>query len=137
MEEKFKTVAIFQYSTEAQIIKGKLESEGIKVFITDNFTIDTDPLVSQAIGGVKLKVLAEQEAKAIKILKEINEYSLDDEGRAILCPNCKSDKVEFSSTIKDIKSLISFVFGLFIGLLPFYIKRKYRCDDCKTEFDLK
>ena len=137
MEEKFKIVAVFEYSTEAQIIKGKLESEGIEVFMTDNFTIDTDPLISHAIGGVKLKVLAKQEEKAISILKEINRYSIDDSGDAISCPNCKSDKVELSSTIKDVKSLISFVFGFIIGMLPFYIKRKYRCSDCKTEFNLK
>ncbi len=137
MEEKFKVVAIFEYSTEAQIIKGKLESEGIQVFMTDNFTIDTDPLVSHAIGGVKLKVLTQQEEKAIKILKDINQYSLDDQGNAISCPNCKSNQVRFTSSINDIKSLLSFIFGFLLALLPTYIKRKYRCDNCKTEFDLK
>ncbi len=53
--EIFSTVAVFQYSSEAQIIKGRLESDGIEVFLADNLTIDTDPLVSNAIGGVKLK----------------------------------------------------------------------------------
>lgn len=137
MEDTFKVVAVFEYSTEAQIIKGKLESEGVKVFMTDNFTIDTDPLVSQAIGGVKLKVRSEQEEKAIKILKEINEYSLNDQGGVILCPNCESDQIRLTSSIEDIKSLLSFIIGLILAILPMYIKRKYRCDNCKTEFDIK
>ena len=55
MSETFKTIAKFQYSAEALIVKGRLEAEGIQVFLTDNHTIDTDPLVSNAIGGVKLK----------------------------------------------------------------------------------
>ncbi|NJW54799.1 DUF2007 domain-containing protein, partial [Salinimicrobium sp. CDJ15-91] len=59
MKEIFSTVAVFQYSAEAQIIKGRLESEGINSFLVDNHTIDTDPLVSNAIGGVKLKVQKE------------------------------------------------------------------------------
>ena len=50
----FRKIASFQYSSEAIIYKGRLESEGIAVFMRDNFTIDTDPLVSNAVGGVKI-----------------------------------------------------------------------------------
>ena len=77
-DEIFSTVASFQYSSEAQIVKGRLEAEGIRVFLSDNLTIDTDPLVSNAIGGVKLKVRFEDEDDAISILKSINRYSIDD-----------------------------------------------------------
>ena len=58
MSETFVTIARYQYSSEAQIVKGRLEADGIDVFLRDNITIDTDPLVSNAIGGVKLKVLS-------------------------------------------------------------------------------
>ena len=131
---KFTTVAIFQYSSEAQIIKGRLESENIEVFLTDNLTIDTDPLVSNAIGGVKLKVLSHQ---AKEILSSIEKYSLDDEGNSIHCPNCKSEQIELFSTIKDFKSLFWFIFGVLFSSLPFYTKHKYKCELCLTEFDLK
>ncbi len=137
MSETFKTIARFQYSSEAQIIKGRLEAEGIQVFLTDNLTIDTDPLVSNAIGGVKLKVLSRQAMKAQHILETINKYSSDDEGNTISCPNCKSEHVQLFSTINDVKSFFSFVFGVLIGTLPFYAKHKYRCDDCNNEFDIK
>lgn len=137
MSNTFKTIARFQYSTEAQIIKGRLEAEGIQVFLFDNFTIDTDPLVSNAIGGVKLKVLSRQALEAQHILDTINKYSVDDEGNTISCPNCESKKIELFSTIKDAKSLFWFIFGVLFSSLPFYTKHKYRCEDCKTEFDLK
>ena len=137
MSNTFKTIARFQYSTEAQIIKGRLEAEGIQVFLSDNLTIDTDPLVSNAIGGVKLKVLTTDALKAQHILDTINKYSIDDEGNAISCPNCKSHHIELFSTINDVKSFFAFIFGVLFSALPFYTKHKYRCEDCKTEFDLK
>lgn len=135
--ETFTTVAVFQYSSEAQIIKGRLESDGIEVFLTDNLTIDTDPLVSRAIGGVKLKVLSYQATEAKQILNAIKQYSIDDEGNSIQCPNCKSIHIELFSTIKDLKSFFSFLYGVLFSSLPFYTKHKYRCEMCDTEFDLK
>lgn len=137
MKETFKTIARFKYSSEAQIIKGRLESDGIKVFLSDNLTIDTDPLISNAIGGVKLKVLSEDAPKAEQILRTIEKYSLDDEGNLVKCPKCDSEHIQLFSTIKDLKSFLSFIFGFMVGTLPFYAKHKYRCEDCNTEFDIK
>ena len=103
MSQTFTTIAKFQYSSEAQIIKGRLESDGIQVFLSDNLTIDTDPLISNAIGGVKLKVLSKDVEKAEQILKSIQKYSLDDEGSLIKCPKCNSEHIQLFSTIKNLK----------------------------------
>ncbi|SDL67686.1 DUF2007 domain-containing protein [Kriegella aquimaris] len=135
-DEIFSTVASFQYSSEAQIVKGRLEAEGIRVFLSDNLTIDTDPLVSNAIGGVKLKVRFEDEDDAISILKSINRYSIDDQGNAVVCPNCNSKKVDYFTNVKDFKSLISFLVGFIFGVLPFYTKYEYRCENCKNKFNI-
>ncbi|MBE9491207.1 MAG: DUF2007 domain-containing protein, partial [Bacteroidetes bacterium] len=129
--------AVFQYSSEAHIVKGRLESEGIKAFLFDDITIDTDPLISNAIGGVKLKVLSSQENKAIQIINSIKKYSINDNGKSINCPNCDSEKIELFSTVKDIKSLFWFILGMLFSSLPFYTKYKYRCQNCNTEFNLK
>ena len=136
MSDTFKTIARFQYSTEAQIIKGRLEADGIQVFLSDNFTIDTDPLVSNAIGGVKLKVFAKDAMQAQHILESISKYSLDDEGNTIHCPNCNGEKIELFSTIKDFKSFFGFIFGVLFGTLPISAKHKYKCETCKTEFEI-
>ena len=132
----FIKIAQFQYSSEAQIIKGRLEADGVEVFLADNHTIDTDPLVSNAIGGVKLMVYSKDEDKALGILKSINRYSVDDSGKAIICPNCSSEKIDYFTNIKDIKSLISFLFGFIMGVFPFYTKHEYHCEDCKTKFNI-
>lgn len=137
MNDTFITIATFQYSSEAQIIKGRLESEGVEVFLADNYTIDTDPLVSNAIGGVKLKVLTQQALKAQYILNSIQKKAIDDDGNIIKCPNCKSESVALFSTIKSIKSFFSFILGLLFSVLPLHTKHKYKCENCNTEFDLK
>jgi len=138
MENEFTKIGSYQYSYEALIVKGKLEAEGIEVFMADGFTVDADPIMSNAIGGVKLFVKTIQLTDAMGILSEISRYSLDNEGKAIHCPNCNKEQVSVVSTVKDKKSLFSFLFsfGLF-GTLPFYTKYKYRCDNCGNEFEIK
>ena len=137
MSETFVTIAKFQYSSEAQIVKGRLEADGIAVFLRDNITIDTDPLVSNAIGGVKLKVLAKDVQNAKAILNSIQKYSINDEGNAIICPNCDSHHIEMYSTITGFKSLVFFLIGFISGTLPFSTRYQYKCEDCKTEFPIK
>ena len=137
MNQKFTTIARFQYTSEAQIIKGRLETEGIPVFLQDHLTIDTDPLVSNAIGGVKLKVLSQDALKAKHVLSSINQYALDDDGNQIKCPKCESEKVELFSTITDFKSFFAFLIGFVSGTLPFHTRYNYKCENCNTEFNLK
>jgi len=137
MKETFVTIARFQYSSEAQIVKGRLEADGIKVFLKDNITIDTDPLVSNAIGGIKLRVRAEDVVEAKAILDDIKIHSLDDNGNPIVCPNCGKTQVELYSTIDSLKSFLAFLFGILTFTLPFHTRYKYVCENCKTEFPYK
>ncbi len=136
MKEQFKTVAIFQYSAEALIIKGRLEAEGIQVFMKDMHTIDTDPIVSNAIGGVKIRVNAKDEALALQVLEGIEKYSTDATKSSILCPKCNGKKIILATTIDSFKALIFFLFGFILFLLPIYQKMKYRCSDCGQEFNI-
>ncbi len=131
---KFRKIGQFQYSSEAYIYKGKLESEGISVFIRDNHTVDTDPLVSNAIGGVKLFVYNEDYDEAETILKEITLFSVDNNGKLLKCPKCGAEKIQLFTTIRDLKSFISFFVTLFAVVLPFYTRYKYKCEVCNHEF---
>jgi hypothetical protein len=56
MEENFKLVKSYQYSSEAKIFSSKLESEGIRVYLRDIHIIDSNPHLSTAVGVVKLFV---------------------------------------------------------------------------------
>ncbi|MGF1559896.1 MAG: DUF2007 domain-containing protein [Flavobacteriaceae bacterium] len=118
--DKFFILASFEYAADVQIIKGKLESEGIPVFLRDENTLNSDPLISNAIGGVKLQVYTSDKERAQAIYDEIRAYAQDEFGNAITCPNCKSQKSEAYYVRK----------GIFYKLFPFFEKRKYKCLNC-------
>ena len=137
MENQFTLLTEFQYSSEAFICKGKLESSGIPVFMRDQHTVDTNPMLSTAIGGVKLYVNSEDYDRAREILSEISRLSIDDSGHLMKCPNCGAQKSELVTTIKDTKTLLAFLFSILFVLIPFYAKHTYRCLECKFEFTQK
>ena len=133
-ESTFQKIATFQYSSEAIIFKGKLESEGIEVFMRDNNTVDSNPLYSNAVGGVKLFVKNDDFDKATDIFSNISQYSLDDNEKLRKCPKCGAEQIDMVTSIKDLKSFLVFLFSVFLIAMPFYSKYKYKCDNCKFEF---
>ncbi|PZD78972.1 DUF2007 domain-containing protein [Mesonia sp. K7] len=135
MTKKYVTVARFTYSTEAQIYKGRLEAENIEAKILNQYTIDTDPLISNAIGGVQLQVPEEQKLKARFILDQVSQQNLDDDGNTIQCPNCSSKKVNFYSNIKDFKSMIAYLIAIIFVVLPLYTRHDYTCEECGKKFN--
>ncbi|GIZ09931.1 DUF2007 domain-containing protein [Flavobacterium sp. UMI-01] len=134
MKNRFLLLNSYLYSSEALIFKGKLESEGIDVFIRDSNTVDSNPLYSHAIGGVKLFVKKEDFNTAKQILTEISNFSLDDSNNLVKCPKCGAKKAILISSIKDTKSMLSFIVSFFLGSMSFYVKQKYQCTKCKNEF---
>ena len=137
MNEKLVTIATFQYSSEAQIIKGRLEAENIEVFLADEYLIDTDPLISNAIGGVKLQVWKVDKIIAERVLASISNFSLDDNGEALTCPNCGSHEIRYYTSINDFRSFFSFLLCIFFVVLPISVSYKYRCENCHKKFNVK
>lgn len=125
MIDNYIILATFPYSTEAQITKSKLEAEGIRVMLLDEKTVDSDPLISQAIGGVKLLVHNDNAAEAIKIYNQIRTYEKDENGNDVVCVNCESTKILIAEPTRK---------NLFYMLFPFFEKTKYRCNVCNTTF---
>ncbi|WP_293875306.1 DUF2007 domain-containing protein [Flavobacterium sp.] len=134
-EEKFTLLRRFQYSSEAIIYKGKLESQGIAVFLRDNNTIDSNPLYSNLLGGVKLYVKTEDFEKAVEILGDVSLYSVDDDNQPINCPKCGSTQIDMVTSIKDLKSFFCFLIFLLLSIAPFFTKHKYKCQNCQFEFN--
>ncbi|MCC9138190.1 DUF2007 domain-containing protein [Pontibacter silvestris] len=133
MAERLITIATFNELTEAHIIKGRLEAEGILCFLGDEHIVGVQPFYSVAVGGVKLKVPEQdvEEARAILThIKESNnlfvvedseeEETQEESVQAKKCLNCGSDNI---SEGKHSNSLFSF--------LPFAnSKNKYKCFNC-------
>lgn len=71
MAERLITIATFNDVTEAHILKGRLEAEGILCFLGDEHIVGAHPFYSVAVGGVKLKVTENDVEEAKAILKQI------------------------------------------------------------------
>lgn len=125
MTDTFTTLAVFEYSTEAHVLKSKLDAENIPTILQDESTVDADPLISQAIGGVKLQVLSKDLEKAAAIYNDIRPYKKDELGNEIHCPNCNSTKILAAPSQRK---------NIFFMLFPFFEKSKDICNDCKTVF---
>ena len=123
MKEDYTVLAVFDYSTEAQLVKSKLDSENIQSMLMDEKTVDSDPMISQAIGGVKLLINNKDLNKALSIYNDIREYVKDEKGLEIDCPKCSSNKILVAEPQRK---------NLFFMLFPFFESRKLICNDCKT-----
>lgn len=132
-EEKFTLLRRFQYSSEAIIFQGKLESQGIEVFLRDNNIVDSNPLYSNAVGGVKLFVKTEDVERANEILGDVSLFAVDDDNQPLKCPNCGADQIEMETSINGIKSFFQVV--ILGALAQFFSKYKYKCQNCKFEFN--
>ncbi len=116
MEEKFYMIASFDFAADAQILKGKLEAEGIPAFMQNENTLNAE----NPRNAIKLQVYSKDKEKAIEIYNEIRAYAIDDDGNPIACPNCKATKSEAYYERKS----------LFHKLFPFFEPRKYKCLNC-------
>ena len=70
MTEKLVTVAVFVSPHEAGMAKGELEAYGIPAYVADEFAIGANPLLSNALGGIKVQVPAPFVEEARKVLCE-------------------------------------------------------------------
>jgi hypothetical protein len=125
MNDNYTVLAIFEYSSEAQITKAKLEAEGVQTLLMDEKTIDSDPLISGAIGGVKLLVHNDDVLKAKRIYSQIRVYATDENNHLYSCPNCASNKVLVAPLERK---------NVFYMLFPFFEKTKRKCTICQTVF---
>lgn len=64
---KLVTIKTFTDTPEANIIKGHLESEGIKCFLKNENIVNADLALSTAVGGVELQVEEGDRERALEI----------------------------------------------------------------------
>ncbi|MGB7581592.1 MAG: DUF2007 domain-containing protein [Sedimentisphaerales bacterium] len=131
MSDTLVTVASFDEPYKANIAKAKLESEGIKCFLSGENFVATYWLLSRAEGGIKLKVREADSKAAIEILarkeissdtqqpSELGEYDLT-------CPKCNSENIEYERYSWKMAIISILLFRLPVT----WLKEEYKCLDC-------
>lgn len=133
---KLITIQTFDNPIDMHLLKSKLESQGIHCFIFDEHTVSINPLFSQGIGGIKLKIDEKDVDKATAILSEMQkDSSLDEEGKSVACPNCGStDLYTNFRSMTGTKGILSMITMFLFVTFPFCYKNVYKCKSCGNEF---
>jgi len=107
----------------------RLEEEGIKAYLKDEHTVTIDPILSNAIGGIKLMVYQEQLSRALELINGFEKQNRE----SITCIFCGSHNVHLvfqrNNSTNWITALLTWLFGNYaVG-----VKTVYTCLDCDKE----
>lgn len=127
----------------AEIIKGKLEANGISCYLGDEYINTIMPIYNQLTGGVKLRVFERDLEKAKLVIAEddhleIEEESLTDD--TVICPNCSSKNTRYGQATERKHGwfgiIISFLASIafVVGIYPFYAHKTWHCFNCCKDF---
>ena len=113
----------------AHIAMGRLKEEGMECWLKDENTVTIDPILSNAVGGIKLMVVEADAEKAWKLLKQLQkEYKA-----GMVCINCGSNNIELVSTPRKPLTWFSALSTFFLGDYAMAADKVYHCFDCKHE----
>ncbi|WP_394781634.1 RDD family protein [Undibacterium sp.] len=79
-EMSLQTVAVFGTMLEAEILRARLEAEGIPAVVVDGNLVQAYSLIAIAVGGVRVQVMQEYAARAGELVKLLEEGGLRIEG---------------------------------------------------------
>lgn len=127
---EFVILETFNSYIDANLTLGRLESEGIDCWLKDEYTATIDPILTNAIGGIKLMVAKEDFEKATEILNAIKEARR----KSFSCPYCGSHNIEYITSQKPINWLSSVLTWL-LGSYAIGVKQIWHCFDCSKEFE--
>lgn len=127
---QFAIIQTFDNYVSAHIAMGRLEEDGINCWLKDENTVTIDPILTNAVGGIKLMVASAQAQRAAGILRILsNQHKLLNP-----CPECGSNNVELVSTPRKASNWASAIIGLFVTSYAMPVEKVNHCFDCGHEY---
>lgn len=115
----------------ANILLSRLKEEGFDCYLKDENTITIDPLLSPAIGGMKLMIQEADIAQVTALLERIDVEYL----ATIPCPSCGRHALQRLTKTTSPKNFLSALAAqLFAGSTQ-QETRFYRCSYCGSRLD--
>jgi len=123
----------FYNNIEANIIKGRLESEGISCFLTNEIFSTLMPHLNYLTGGgTHLFVMRFDYEKTGSILDAIdNQHRIEG---VIVCPECGSDSIKIGLGKSKLKIWIIILLSSLFAMQFSNIKTSYICRNCDHQF---
>lgn len=118
-----KTLTTVTWLPEADVLRMRLEAEGIDAFVPDQHTVLANPLYGQAIGGIRVQVNESDYERAREILAgQVPPASAG----MFACPACGSDAVRY----EEFSLRAACLALLLLGLPLLWRKRQFTCRAC-------
>lgn len=117
------TLTTVSYIHEADLVCMKLEGAGIMTFLPDQGLSTMQPLLSGAIGGIRIQVEEDDLARAREVLSM--EPPPAEQG-LFRCPACDSDDVKY----EQLSRRFAFLSLLLIGIPLLWFKEQCVCRRC-------
>jgi hypothetical protein len=130
-DESWSQVRTYDNYIPASMMLQRLEAEGIIAYLQDEHTVTIDPILSNAIGGIKLMVYIDQLDRAMSLINELEkEYK-----EAVACPACQSTNMHYITQTKDVSNWFIALASWLFGDYALSHKKIYKCFDCGYESD--
>ena len=126
----FIQVRSFDNYITANMQLSMLREKGIDCYLKDEYTVTIDPLLSPAIGGMKLMVYEYQAERALAIIEETDSEFL----QTVPCPNCGKHELELITEIKEPAGFWQKISFLLINGEAREVKKYYHCNSCLKDF---
>jgi predicted RNA-binding Zn-ribbon protein involved in translation (DUF1610 family) len=126
---KFISIWTYDNYVPAHIAMGRLKEEGIDCWLKDENTVTIDPILTNAVGGIKLMVAEDNAEKAWELLNQLQEkYKA-----RFVCSKCGSANIERVSTPRKPLNWLSAITTFFFSNYALAVDKVYHCFDCGHE----
>jgi DNA-directed RNA polymerase subunit RPC12/RpoP len=127
----FVNIASYDNYINANMQLSMLQEEGINCHLKDEHTITIDPLLSPAIGGMKLMVVESQAERARQILDEAETAWL----QTVACPSCGQHTLKKVVNVTEYHTLWGKLKSMLANGQEREVKKYYQCSNCQHQFD--
>ena len=127
---EFVPIRSFDNYIEANIVMTMLRDHDINCHLKDEHIITIDPLLSPALGGMKLMVHYAHIDRAWDLIDQAEKQYLS----SIACPICKKHDLKAISVTKKYKCRLSALASMLLNGQPVSVTKMYQCKACGYDF---
>jgi DNA-directed RNA polymerase subunit RPC12/RpoP len=128
---QYRPIWSFDDYVSAHIALGRLKEDGIDCWLKDEYTVTVDPILTNAVGGIKLMVANTQADDALAILATLQAKHRSTR----TCPACGSHNIDLVSSPRKPSNWLFALFGFTFGNYALAAEKVYHCFDCNKEFE--
>ena len=129
-----KAFRAYSDATEANIVLGKLQANGVPCFLTNEHTNGLLWHMSIAIGGIQLMLHDNDFDRALEILSEEPTPITNEERGTVRCPNCGSNNVKFGPKTRSKYGVWGLIASLVFVVPAPVVRKGFHCFYCELDF---